>query len=344
MFKHPENLIIFLMVFAWVALTWRVASASLKAKREKFASLEMMKRVANHKPTRRPVFKWAMLVMAILLIAVGLMRPTGGITEEDVVGKGLDLVVALDVSKSMMAMDIDGNSRLEVAKALLARLMGGLTNDRIGLVVFAGETMVQSPLSRDRNAFLTFLERVDPALLSKQGTNLSGAIETSIDRFDFTASQSRAIVLLSDGEDKDEEKLNAALDEAKSKNIPVFTVGIGSLKGANIPEARNVWGDIIYKRHKGQLVKTKLEDGVLRNIAKKTGGKFFRATDISSARQVAEGLSGLKRVAIISGKRQVTRELYFIPGLLAFFLLLLEWMISERIPYEREKDHWLKRI
>lgn len=344
MFKYPENFILLALGAVWLILMWRVAAADLLRKRKAFASLKMHGRISNHKHTKRPVIKWLMVMSAFILLAVGLMRPTGGLTEEEVYGSGLDLVVALDVSKSMKALDIEGNSRLGVAKALLARLLGGLRNDRVGLVVFAGETMVQSPLSLDKNAFLTFLERVDPSLLSKQGTNLAGAIETSIDRFDMNASQSKVIVLVSDGEDKNTEQVQKAVDEAKRKGIPIYTLGIGSLKGSYIPEGQNVWGDIFYKQHNGKYVVTKLDDKVLKKIAADTNAEYFRASDISSAKSVARSLDGLKRVAISAGKRQVTMELYFWPVLLAFLLLLVEWIISERIPYEREKDHWLKRI
>lgn len=344
MFKAPDNFILLAIVVVWLILLWKRSASDLKRKRELFVSSKMFSRIVNHKPTKRPVYKWLMICVAMILIALGLMRPLGGTEEIDVMGRGLDLVVALDVSKSMRATDIGGNSRLDVAKALLVRLMNGLRNDRVGLVAFAGETMVQCPLSNDKNAFLTFLERVDPSLLTKQGTNLSGAIETAIDRFDMTASQSKVIVLVSDGEDKNLDKIKKDIDEAKKKNIKIFTVGIGSKEGGYIPERQNIWGDIVYKRFHNKLVKTKLNDKVLKQIAKGTGARYFRASDITSARSVAKSLNGLKRVAITSGKREITSELYFIPVLLAFLLLLFEWMVSERIPYEREKDHWLKRI
>ena len=124
----------------------------------------------------------------------------------------------------------------------------------------------------------------------------------------------------------------------------VFTVGIGSERGGRIPVARNWFGDIEYLRHKGQVVVSKLEEKNLREIADKTGARYFRASDISSAKEVIGGLDGIKRVAVAGGTRLIRHELYYLPVLLAFFLLLLEWMISERIPYERERDHWLKRI
>lgn len=344
MFRFAENAILLAAAAIWVALMWHCASREMRRRREAFASSKMLERIASHKPTRRPVIKWAMIILAFLLMSVGLMRPQGSLSEETVVGEGLDLVIALDISKSMNSNDIEGNSRLDVAKAILGRMLNGLRDDRLGLIVFAGETMVQSPLSYDKNAFLTFLERVNPSLLAKQGTNLAGAIQTSLDRFDMTASQSKVIILISDGEDSETERLEAAIQEVSRKKIPVFTVGIGSEKGGYIPESRTWFGDLVYKRHKGQLVITRLNEKNLREIAERTGANYFRASDISSAKEVITGLEGIKRVAVAGGTRLIRNELYFFPLILAFLLLLVEWMISERIPYERERDHWLKRI
>lgn len=344
MFKNSENFLVLLAALLWVALLWRHARAELLRKRTGFASALMLNRIAGHQPTKRPTYKWLMILAGLFLLGLGMMRPQGGLSEEQVFGQGFDLVVALDISKSMNALDIERNSRLDVAKAIIARMLNGLRDDRIGLVVFAGETMVQSPLSRDKNTFLTFLERVNPALLAKQGTDLAGAIQTSIDRFDMTASQSKAIVLFSDGEDQNKEKVEEAIAEAKRKGIPVYTVGIGSEKGGYIPEGQTWFGEIVYKKHQGKLVVTRLEDEVLKKIARETGAGYFRATDISSARNVIAGLDGLKRTAIAGGTRQVRNELFWLPLLAAFLLLLGEWMISDRIPYSREKDHWLKRI
>jgi Ca-activated chloride channel family protein len=344
MFKNYENLFLLVFTMVWAAFLWRHAAKKLLQKRTDFASATMLKRLAGHQPTRRPAFKWLMVVFALFLLGVGLMRPLGGVTEEQVFGMGFDLVIALDISKSMNARDIDGNSRLEVAKAIIARMLNGLRDDRIGLVVFAGETMVQSPLSRDKNTFLTFLERVNPQLLARQGTDLGGAIQTSIDRFDMTASQSKVIVLFSDGEDKNREKLDKAIEEARRKDLPVYTVGIGSEKGGYIPEGQTWFGEMIYKKHQGKLVVTRLEDKNLKEIAEKTGAQYFRANNIASAREVVAALDELSRTGIAGGTRQIRHELYWLPVIIAFLLLLSEWMISERIPYSREKDHWLKRI
>ncbi|MGM0599949.1 MAG: VWA domain-containing protein [Candidatus Rifleibacteriota bacterium] len=344
MFKYPENIIILIAVAIWLTILWRHASKTLLKKRTTFASKLMLTRIAGHKSTRRPVYKWILVILAVLLISIGLMRPQGGMTEEEIFGKGLDLVIALDISKSMKAQDIEGRSRLDVAKAILARMMNGLRDDRIGLVVFAGETMIQSPLSRDKDTFLTFLERVNPSLLAKQGTNLSSAIETSIDRFDINASQTKVIVLFSDGEDRDKERLDRAIDEAGKKNIPIFTVGLGSEKGGYIPEGRTWFGETEYKTYKGERVITKLKDDVLKNIAARTNAEYLRASDISSARDVVSRLNELDRIAVSGGTREIRVELFWLPALIAFLFLLFEWMISERIPYEREKDHWLKRI
>ena len=344
-FKSIENLYFLIFVAIWIMFLANYSIKQLKKKRELFATNEMLSRVTSHKPTKRPLIKWFILLFAFLLVGISMLRPLGESYEEEINGSGLDLVVALDISKSMKAFDIEGNSRLDVAKAILRNMMNGLKEDRVGLVVFAGETMVQSPLSYDKNAFLTFLERVNPALLSEQGTNLGGAIQTSIDRFSSTASQTKVIVLLSDGEDPDTKHIESAINEAKKKNIKIFTVGIGSEQGGYIPESRDFWGDFIYKKNKkGEIILSKLSEEPLKKIASETNAEYYRAADVKTSNKVIKGLNNIKRIAVSGGKRILRKELYWIPLFIAFFLLLFEWMISERIPYSREQDHWLKRI
>ena len=344
-FKSFENIYLVLFTFLWILALTSVTVKQLKKRRESFASTAMLGRITSHKPTQRPLYKWLMVFMAFAFLSIGVLRPLGESYEEEINGSGMDLVVALDISKSMLACDIDGNSRLDVAKVLLRNMVNGLKEDRVGLVVFAGETMVQSPLSYDKNAFLTFLERTDPTLLSEQGTNLGGAIQTSIDRFSTTASQTKVIVLISDGEDPDTKHINLAISEAEKKGIQIFTVGIGSEKGGYIPESRNFWGETIYKRlSNGQPVISKIAEAPLKEIAERTKAEYYRASDVKTANKVIKGLNKIKRIVVSGGKRIMRKELYWIPTMLAFFLLLVEWIISERIPYSREQDHWLKRI
>lgn len=344
-FKGLENIYLLILTALWVAALSSHVVYKLKKRREAFASSLMLNRITSHKPTKRPVIKWTMIGLGLFLMGIAILRPLGESYEEEVNGTGMDMVVALDISKSMKARDIEGNSRLEVAKVLLRNMVNGLKEDRIGLVVFAGETMVQSPLSHDKNAFLTFLERVNPELLSEQGTNLGGAIQTSIDRFNTTASQTKVIVLLSDGEDPDSKHVEAAMAEAEKKGIKIFTVGIGSENGGYIPEGQTWFGETIYKRlPNGQPVISKIAEEPLKLIAERTNAEYYRASDVSTANKVIKGLNQIKRVAVSGGNIIMRQELYWIPLLLAFFLLLLEWMISERIPYSREQDHWLKRI
>ncbi|MCK9456719.1 MAG: von Willebrand factor type A domain protein [bacterium ADurb.Bin157] len=342
--RNSENIVLLIITVLWVIPLIKHTLKDLRKKRLIFAEEKMLGRIAGHKPTQRPAYKALMIFTAFALLGVGLLRPQGELFEEQVSGSGLDLVVAMDISKSMLANDIDGNTRLEVAKAIVKHMVQGLKNDRLGLVVFAGETMVQSPISYDKNAFLTFLDRINPNLLAKQGTNLAGAIQTSLDRFDMTASQSKVILLISDGEDQNHEELDGAIKEAAKKNIPVFTLGIGSREGGRIPESRGWFGEINYKRYKGQVIVSKLDEKVLKKIAKETNASYYRASDVSGARNVIESLNGIERVVVNGGTKMTQKELYYFPVFMAFFLLLFEWVLSERIHYEREKDHWLKRL
>lgn len=330
-FKNIENIYFILIIIFWLIALFIFSFKKLKMKQYAFANSNIFNRISNRKPTKKPYFKAFLIIFAVLFIGFTILRPLGESYEEEVNGSGLDLVVALDISKSMNAFDIEGNSRLYVAKTLLANMVDGLKNDRVGLVVFAGETMVQSPLTYDKSAFITSLNRVNPNLLSEQGTNLKRAIQTSIDRFSITASQSKVIVLVSDGEDPEVKDLNSVISEANKKDIKIFTVGIGSLNGGRIPESRDVFGDMIYKRNKnGTLVISKLSEAPLKEIAKGTNASYFRASSVKTANQVIKGLNGIKRVAVSGGKVTVRKELYFIPLVIAFFLLLIEWGISDR--------------
>ncbi|MDD3000878.1 MAG: VWA domain-containing protein [Candidatus Riflebacteria bacterium] len=342
--RNSDNLVLLVIAVLWSIPLIKHTLKDLRRKRLMFAEETMLNRIAGHKPTQRPAYKAIMIFTAFALLGFALLRPQGELYEEQISGSGLDLVVAMDISKSMMANDIDGNTRLEVAKAIVKNMVQGLKNDRLGLIVFAGETMVQSPVSYDKNAFLTFLDRINPNLLAKQGTNLAGAIQTSIDRFDMTASQSKVILLISDGEDQKHDELDGAIKEAAKKKIPVFTLGIGSHEGGRIPESRGWFGEINYKRYKGQVIVSKLNEKVLKKIANETDATYYRASDISGARKVIESLNGIKRVVVNGGTRMTQKELYYIFVFIAFFLLLFEWVLSERIHYEREKDHWLKRL
>ena len=227
-FRYLDNLILLVFTAFWSFVLIRHSLKDLRRRRLAFASQEMLGRIAGHKPTQRPAYKWFMIFLALGFMGIGLLRPQGQLREEQVKGEGLDLVVALDVSTSMNANDIGGNTRLSVARAILKQMVQGLKNDRLGLIVFAGETMVQSPVSYDKNTFITFLDRADPSIMAIQGTNMAAAIQTSIDRFDMTASQSKVILMVSDGEDHNVEELNRAIDEAVKKNIPIFTLGIGA--------------------------------------------------------------------------------------------------------------------
>lgn len=344
MFQDISILLLLPIVIIWFILLIKHTYSDIAKRRITFASIDMLNRITNHRPTKRPIAKWVLFLFGLILIIVGLARPVGLPYEEVVEGPSLDIVFALDISKSMLANDINGNRRIDVAKAIIKHVVSFLKHDRVGLVVFSGETMVQSPLTIDKATFLSFLDRVDPSLLTKQGTNIAQAIETSLARFDYLASQSRVIVLFSDGEDHNKSKLQKIINEANKRNVSIITVGIGTEKGGYIPIGHNIWGEPVYLTYKGKRVITRLEEKTLKMIANETGGKYLKANSIENASEIAKYLENLPRLGYIRTTQPVSNELFHIPLLISFIILLFEWIISERIPYEREKDHWLKRI
>lgn len=343
MFAQFENIIIVLISFLWLALLWHSTAKQISAKRMRFADNKIFRRITGHKPTKRPVIKSAFIAFALFLTGLGLMRPVGGFYDTELMVESLDMVITLDVSRSMLAEDIEGNSRLRAAKVIIERLVGLIPGDRLGLVLFAGESVVQSPLSQDRGTFLTFLQRAHPDIMARQGTDLVEALQTSIDRFDMSSDNSRVILLVTDGDGPDQ-NFESVLKEAKEKNIMIFVLAVGTERGARIPLGSSWYGRREYLRYRGSEVVTRLNMGRLQNIAKATHASVFKADSVAAANNIADSLADIPRIVVSAGKMESRYELYYIPVFFAFILLIFEWVISDRIPYEREKDHWLKRI
>ena len=343
-FKNAYYLLPGGFIFILAVLLYIQSQRKMRKRRELFAEASMFQKVVSHDPTKRPLYKNILIIFSILCLIFTLARPQGSSYEDTVRGEGFDLIVALDVSKSMYAKDVAGMNRLEVAKIIIKSMIAGLKEDRVGLVVFAGETMIQSPLTYDKNSFLTFLDRASPALLTLQGSDLSGALTASIDRFEKDDERSKVIILLSDGEDSNSKALDAAIKEATEKDIHIITVGIGSEEGAYIPESTDWFGYVKYLKHKGKNVVTKLDETSLKKIAEAGGGDYYRAKDEDTAIAVIKALNQVERSLVENVKVLRRRELYCWPLLLAFVILAVEWLISDRPFLSAQSDRDEDRI
>ncbi len=269
------------------------------------------------------------LAMSLIFLIVVLWQPAWGAKQKTIETKGVDVVFTLDVSQSMQALDVgDGNTdRLSLAKSMINDFVSKHPENRYGLVIFSGEAFVSSPLTIDAGAFLTFLSGVDYHDVSSQGTNIKAALQASINRFysEQDKKRGRAIVIISDGGEDMQLDASDFAKVTKKLGIKIFTIGIGSTKGVPIPERRDVFGRISYKRYHGQTVLTKLNEKPLKKIAKITGGKYFHANSSGSLHKIVKELSILETSSIKSQEKigQEDRYQYFLVVSLLFFVLYL---------------------
>ncbi len=213
------------------------------------------------------------MFLAVLFLLFALTAPRWGYQWEDLHQRGVDVIVALDVSNSMLAEDLKPN-RLERAKRKISDLLDMLEGDRIGLVAFAGTSFVQCPLTLDYGAAKLFLSAIDTELIPVQGTAIGNAIKTSTKAFRSQEKKSKALILITDGEDQTGEALSAA-KLAKEQGVKIYAIGIGGEIGAPLPNPSNEGG--FRKNQQGEVILSKLDETTLQKIALETGGSYVRS-------------------------------------------------------------------
>ncbi|MCP4716049.1 MAG: VWA domain-containing protein [Deltaproteobacteria bacterium] len=273
--------------------------------------------------------KALLIIVAVALLIIALVRPKWGFHWEDIKRVGIDIIVAVDVSKSMLAEDVDP-SRLERAKREVYDLCRMLEGDRIGLIAFAGTSFVQCPLTLDYGAFRMFLDYLDPSLIPTPGTNLGGAIDRATASFSRQERSSKALIVITDGEDHGRDPLEA-VKRAKKEGIKIYTIGIGQEGGTPIPLADGSGGFL--KDRQGNLVLSKLDETTLQKIALETGGSYVRSVtgdmDLDKIyRTEIKGSIEQKELRSTRKKRWEERFQWFV--LAGLLLLVLEFFIKER--------------
>ena len=267
------------------------------------------------------------LALACLIIA--LARPQWGFHWEEITRRGLDLLVVLDTSRSMTAADIKP-SRLQQAKWGIHDLLRALRGDRVGLIPFAGSSLLQCPLTTDYAAFAMTLDDLYCGIIPRGGTAIAQALRTAIDSFPDDTTADRCILLVTDGEDHEGDPLSL-LPELKQKGIRLYAIGIGTLEGEMIP-ADPSSGGAYFKDRKGQIVKTTLHEDILQQLATSTGGAYVRsaAGDTGLERVFRESIDKLKRTEAESRTARINEERFQWPLLLSLLLLLLESLTPDR--------------
>lgn len=326
-FEHPEawwlllGLIPIGGAFVWF-MRWRNQAMG------RLGASSLIARLAPEMGTAKHPVKFSLIALAYIAMVAALANPQTAGEREKIEATGIDLMVALDISNSMLAEDIKPN-RLKRSKQLIRNLVNSLAGERVGLIVFAGQAYLQLPLTRDYVAARTLLNTVNTDQAPSQGTALAEAISLAEEVFGRDPQQAQALLILSDGEDHQEDAIAAAA-QLKEKGITIYTMGIGSPEGAPIPIHQR--GQQAYKQDAtGSIILTKLNEALLAELAT-PGPAGYQL--LSAANKELEVL-----LAQIKGKDQQGGEMYVVteykdhfqwPLALGLILLLIEYLLTER--------------
>jgi len=312
-------------------LRWR------KKIQQQFAASHLLDVLSPDRSRFKPNLKLILLSLALLFMVFGLINPKIGTQLETVKREGVDIVFAIDVSKSMLAEDVAPN-RLEKSKRLVSALLNQLASDRVGIIAYAAKAVPQLPITTDYSAAKMFLQALNTDMLSSQGTALDSAIDLAATFFDDEDQTNRVIFLISDGEDHSEDAQNAAA-RAAELGIKIFTFGVGTEKGAPIPLKRNGVVESYKKDFEGEVVITKRNAEVLEAIAKATEGAFQDGNQTQAVLDfVSEQLKAMDKKEF-EAKKYVTYKDRFQAFLIgALFLLVLDLFLFET------KTKWVQRL
>jgi Ca-activated chloride channel family protein len=297
---------------------------------ERFASQPLLQRLAK---SVRPVarrWKAVLIVTVVTLAALALTQPRWGFEWREVKHKGVDVLVLLDVSKSMLTEDVRPN-RLTQAKYAVQDLLEKLRGDRIGLVAFAGTAFVQCPLTVDYEAFRLTLKDADTRIIPRGGTAIGTAIRTALKAFEAGEGRDRAIVLITDGEETESDAL-AAADEAAKAGVKMYAIGVGTAEGELIPVREDGKPMEFLKDREGSVVKSRLDEEALKQLALKTGGIYVRsaAGDFGIDTIYEKGIAQLQRREYEARLQKQYFERFQWPLSFAFALLVVEAFANER--------------
>ncbi len=272
-FATPEYFYLLLVLPLWVAL-YLYAVRRRRRALDRFGLRTTLRELMPEASPRRIRNKFILFVVAWGLIVVALARPQFGSKLKEETRRGIEIMLAVDVSNSMLAQDFEPN-RLERTKYAIGRLTEQLTEDRIGLIVFAGDAYMQLPITSDYVIARSFANSISPDMVSRQGTAIGAAINLAMNSFSSGSEGSRVLILISDGENHEDDALAAAA-AAAAQGIKIYTIGIGTPEGAPI----SIGGEFI-KDEQGNMVVSKLDEKTLQQIAVSTGGSYIRATNRS---------------------------------------------------------------
>ncbi|RZM27414.1 MAG: VWA domain-containing protein [Pedobacter sp.] len=327
-FEHIELLWALMAIPMFIILFFVVRRWKLKA----LASLGDRKTVLGiilEVSFKRPGIKFVFYLLAFASLVVGAANPQIGTKIEEGKKSGADLMILLDVSNSMLAADL-APSRLENAKRAISQLIDNMHNDRIGIIIFAGEAYVQLPITTDYSAAKLFLNNITTDIVPTQGTAIGTAIDMGMKSFDFVNGSSKAMILMTDGENHEDDAVIAA-KTASAKNVAIHVIGVGSPEGSPLPIYQNGSPVGFRKDETGQTVISKLNEEMCKEVASAGDGVYVRASNAGSGLNIVMGeVNRMEKKTYDSKvfKSYEDRFQFFLA--LALIMLLIEFFISSK--------------
>ncbi len=334
-FENPEYLY-FLVIVPVLAFLNLIIGKRRKRALEQFGNPKLLESLMPSASSTRPIIKFYIMLLVIICLIITMAGPQFGSKLETVKRKGIEIMIALDVSNSMNAQDIQP-SRLDRAKRAIYQLVDKLQNDKVGLIVFAGQAYTQLPITTDYPSAKMFISTINTGIIPTQGTAIGSAIEKGIRSFSAQEEVNRAIVVITDGENHEDDAI-AAAKAAVEKGIKVYTVGMGLPKGAPIPVGDGNKNNFM-KDREGNVVISKLNEDMLIDIAKNGDGEFISANNIRKGiNDLVDHLSKLEKTEMDAKIYTDYDHQFQYIALLALLFLIIDFLILER------KNKYLKNI
>ena len=306
-------------------------------KQREFGDLELIKKLSPDRSVFKPIFKLVVILLALAGLIFGLVNPKIGTKMETVKREGIDIVFAMDVSKSMLAEDVVP-SRLEKSKQIVSQIINQLGNDRIGIVAYAGSAFPVLPITTDYSVAKMFLQSMNTEMVSSQGTSLDQAIKLSSTYFDDKSKTSKLLILISDGEDHSE-GAQAAAEEANKQGMRIITIGLGTEKGGTIPLKKNGVVQSYQRDNNDEVVVTKLNRASLETIAKATKGGYINGNNTKDVlAYVKSSLDNIQKTEFESTQIADFQSQFQWFLAFAFVLLFLDMFLLEK------KTNWVKKL
>ena len=334
---EEKSYLYFLIVIPVLALLFLYVQFWKRKKQKEFGDLELIKKLSPEKSVFKPVLKIVVVLLALAFLIIGLVNPKIGTKMETVKREGIDIIFAIDVSKSMLAEDVAPN-RLEKSKQIVSQIINQLGNDRIGIIAYSGSAFPVLPITTDYGVAKMFLQGMNPGIVSSQGTSIDEAINLAATFIDKKDKTNKLLIILSDGEDHSNNSESAA-EEAKKLGLKIITVGIGTENGGPIPLKRNGVVESFQRDQNNEVVTTRRNADVLKAIGKLTKGGYVDGNSTKAVQDyVKNALDNIEKTEFESTQMtDFQSQFQWFLGF-GFFLLLFDVFLLEK------RTKWVKRM